>query len=114
MLQDWVTCGVRQHVAAEMKIRNVAGAATVNPFSADELIVCDTQSGAIEIDLPSAADDPGRVITVKRITTGSQVKIVSLAPDLIDGKTSVALTAQFKFVQLVAGAKNAWHIIASN
>jgi hypothetical protein len=54
------------------------------------------------------------VITVKRISTGSQVKIVPKTPDLIDGKTSVPLTAQFKFVQLVAGAGNAWHIIASN
>jgi hypothetical protein len=114
MLQDWMTCGVRQHAPSEMKTRTVSGAATVHLFAADELVLCDTQGGAIELDLPAAADDPGRVVTIKRITTGSQVKVVSLAPDLIDGKASMALTAQFKFVQLVSGGKGAWHVIASN
>ncbi len=113
MLQDWITCGVRQHAPSEMKTRIVSGAATVHLYSSDELVLCDTQGGAIEVDLPSAADDPGRVVTIKRITTGSQVRVVSLAPDQIDGKAFVALTAQFKSVQLVSGGK-AWHVIASN
>ena len=114
MLQDWVTCGVRQHVPSEMKIRTVTGATTVHLFTSDELLVCDTSGGAVEVDLPVAADDPGRVVTIKRITTGSQVKVVATAPDQIDGKASVALTAQFKFIQLVSGGKGAWHVIASN
>jgi hypothetical protein len=118
MLQDWVTCGVRQHVPTEMRVRSVSGAATVHLFAGDELLLCDTQGGAIEVDLPAAADDPGRVVTIKRISAGSQVRIVPLGSDEIDGKKSVPLTAQFKSVQLVSGgilgAKGLWHIVASN
>jgi hypothetical protein len=114
MLQDWVTCGVRQHVPSEMKTRLVTGAATVNLFSSDELVLCDTQAGAVEVDLPPALEDPGRVVTIKRITTGSQVKIAATAPDLIDGSATKSLTAQFKYIQIVSGGKGAWHITGSN
>ena len=78
-----------------------------------EFIACDTKSGGIEINLPPAADNDGRVYIIKRFTTGSKTTINRTGVDLIDGKTFIALTTQFKFLEVVANAQlNAWHVIS--
>jgi len=114
LLQDWLICGVRQHVANELKIRKVTGPATIHLFAADELIIGDTSAGALEIDLPLADDYPGRVVTVKRATTGSQVKIIPTNPDKIDGGPNITLTAKNKFVQLASNPHDGWLVIGAN
>ena len=47
----------------------------------------------------------------------TEMKITADAPDLIDGKVSAAMTAQFKFIELVGnviGGNGVWHIIGRN
>ena len=63
--------------------------------------------------LPPTAGQDGRLMIIKRISTGSQVQIGANAGDLIEGQASLILTAQNRFVQLVANEKlKAWHVIA--
>ena len=50
---------------------------------------------------------------VKRISIGSQVQIGAGAGEVVEGQASILLTAQNRFVQLVANEQlKAWHVIA--
>ena len=94
----------------------------------DQCVICDTSAGNITIKLPLTSENHGRVFIIKRITTvpgiearGATftVSISSVSPrptvDLIDGNKTVVLSAQNKFIQIVAnGPRNAWHVIGSN
>jgi len=67
----------------------------------------------VRLNLPSTAGQDGRTLIVKRISTGSQVQIFAGGADQVEGAGSINLTAQNRFVQLVANPKlNAWHVIA--
>ena len=114
MLQDWVTCGVHPHVANELKIRNVSGGGTIHIAAADELLLCDTTAGGIlTLQLPPAAVYPGRVITFKRTTTGSQVKVLPAGTEHLDDKPFINLTAQFRCLQVTSGGKDVWYVITN-
>ncbi|HTD88690.1 MAG TPA: hypothetical protein VK850_19120 [Candidatus Binatia bacterium] len=117
MLQDWITCGVRPQAGNELRIRNVSGGGTIHVAAADELLLCDTSAGGVlSVNLPPAGIYPGRVVTFKRTTTGSQVRIFPTNTEQIDNRaagTAFPLTAGFNFVQLASGGKDAWFVIAS-
>lgn len=117
MLQDWITCGVRPQAGNELKIRNVSGGGTIHVAAADELVLCDTTAGGVlSVNLPPAGIYPGRVVTFKRTTTGSQVRIFPANTEHIENKAVGAffpLAAAFNFVQLASGGKDAWFVIAS-
>jgi hypothetical protein len=56
------------------------------------------------------------VVSFKRTTTGSQVRIFPANTERIDNKAAGAsfpLTAAFNFVQLASGGKDVWFVIAS-
>jgi hypothetical protein len=118
MLQDWITCGVRPQAGNELKIRNVSGGGTIHVAAADELLLCDTSAGGVlNVNLPPAGIYPGRVVTFKRTTTGSQVRIFPANTEHIDNKAvgaSFPLTAAFNFVQLASNGNDAWFVISSS
>lgn len=120
MLQDWITCGVRPHAVNELKVRFVKaplGGGTFHVASSDECLVCDSQDGQLEIFLPPANFNPGRVIVVKKLIGNKQIVIKPTNPDQIDGggaPITFPAGAKSKFVQLVAGTKSDWLTIGSN
>jgi hypothetical protein len=118
MLQDWITCGVRPPAAYELKVRAIKaplGGGTFHVAASDACLVCDSQDGALEIDLPPANLYPGRVIIFKKLIGTKQITIKPAGSDVIDGGPQVqwAGAAKFKSVQLVAGTKSDWLIISS-
>ena len=67
----------------------------------------------MRLNLPLAEDQDGRILVVKRISTGALVQIFAGTGDQVEGQGSIQLTAQNRFVRLVANAKlKAWHVIA--
>jgi len=79
----------------------------------EQVVIANSTSGVVRMVLPPTAGQDGRLMIIKRISTGSQVQIGANAGDLIEGQASLILTAQNRFVQLVANEKlKAWHIIA--
>lgn len=125
LLQEWVLSGVAAAatgvsefailappVATGLRMLNVEGPASVS-LTDEECVICNTTNGGIRMALPSAASNDGRVVIVKRTTTGAQVQVGALAGETVEGQTAVNLTAQFRTIQLVANAKlSAWHVIA--
>jgi hypothetical protein len=79
----------------------------------EQIVIANSTAGAVRMVLPPTAGQNGRVLVIKRISTGSQVQIGANAGDLVEGQASIILTAQNRFVQLVANEKlKAWHVIA--
>jgi hypothetical protein len=124
LLQEWVLSGaaaVAGGVEAlappppanpNLNISNIVGPVSTE-LTTEQCVICNTTAGGIRLGLPLASANNGRVMIFKRITTGSQVQIIAGAGDQVEGQPSILLTAQNRFVQLVAnGALNAWHIIA--
>ncbi len=121
MLQEWMFSSLAagggpealvQPAQVQQTISNVVG-----PISFDvkdeQIIIADSTAGTVRMVLPPTAGQDGRLIVIKRISTGSQVQIGANAGDLIEGLASLILTAQNRFVQLVANEKlKAWHVIA--
>jgi hypothetical protein len=121
MLQEWMFSSLAagggpealvQPAQVQQTISNVVG-----PISFDvkdeQIIIADSTAGTVRMVLPPTVGQDGRLIVIKRISTGSQVQIGANAGDLIEGLASLILTAQNRFVQLVANEKlKAWHVIA--
>lgn len=135
MLQEWLLCGcacsgnlssppasweagIAPANNTNISITNIEGLANLKLSSDQQLIVCDSTAGAVTLDLPPADENVGCVFIVKHISPGPHgVKITADGSDLIDGKASAAMTAQFKFIELVAnviGGHGVWHIIGRN
>jgi hypothetical protein len=79
----------------------------------EQIVIANSTNGVVRMVLPPTAGQDGRLMIIKRISTGSQVQIGANAGDQIEGQASLVLTAQNRFVQLVANEKlKAWHVIA--
>ncbi len=127
MLQEWLFSGVSAALAAggggmlNLEAPAGAGLRVVNlegPVNAtitdEDCVICNTTNGGIRIALPEAASNDGRVVIVKRTTTGSQVQIGAVTGETVEGQATVLLTAQNRAFQFVANAKQSgWHIIGS-
>jgi len=133
MLQEWLMCGCScggnvssppafQEMGfggfANLAITNVIGPAKIALTPSQHLIVCDSTVAAVTLDLPPADENVGCVFIIKHISPGPHgVRITADGSDLIDGKASAAMTAQYKFVEIVAnivGGAGVWHIIGRN
>jgi hypothetical protein len=118
MLQDWITCGVRQQAANELKVRALkalVGGSVFHVAAADECLVCDSQDGALEVNLPPANLYPGRVIVIKKLIGTKAIAIKPAGSDLIDGQSPWKFSALSKFasLQIVAGTKTDWLVIST-
>jgi len=121
LLQEWVLAGLAGAVAGggpealtvpAQTVTNVDGPTTLN-LTNEQIIIANSTAGVVRLNLPSTAGQDGRTLIVKRISTGSQVQIFAGGADQVEGAGSINLTAQNRFVQLVANPKlNAWHVIA--
>ena len=99
-------------------------AGTIQAFSAktiaytiltsDEIITGDATSGIFTITLPTAVGVTGQIYTIKRINSGSNaVTVGTTSSQTIDGVTTYALSAQYKYVKVASDGAN-WIIIGNN
>jgi hypothetical protein len=95
-----------------------ASSASYAVSDGDAVILCDTTSTAIAVNLPTASTRLGRVLMVKKLIGGSNnVTINRAGTDTIDGGTSLTLSTQYSGYVLAAGAlaggtTYGWHIIS--
>jgi len=79
----------------------------------EQIVIANSTNGVVRMVLPPTAGQDGRLMIIKRISTGSQVQIGANGGDQIEGQAALILTAQNRFVQLVANEKlKNWHVIA--
>jgi len=123
LLQEWVLSGVAAAAGGGGKlplllpsstITNVQGPTSIG-LTNEQIIIADSTAGVVRLALPPTAGQDGRIFIIKRISTGSQVQIGGSSGELVEGQASIILTAQNRFVQLVANEKlKAWHVIAQS
>ena len=122
MLQEWMFASLGMagggfealSLPAETQntITNIDGPAIID-LKEEQIIIANSAGGVIRLNLPAAKAQEGRTFVIKRISTGSLVQIFAAGGDQVEGQGSIQLTAQNRFVQLVANPKlNAWHVIA--
>ena len=84
------------------------------PF--DILLTVDTQAGAVEVDLPSAANMQGRRVTVIRAGTGiNAITLDQNGSETINASATAntSLDAQHDVLTLQANLSTGWHIVSS-
>lgn len=118
LLQEWALAGMAAtsappaELSLGMSVTNVDGPITLNVTN-EECIICNSSAGTVRINLPATTARDGRLVVVKRITTGSLVQIFAGAGEQVEGQASINLSALNRTFQLVANAKlKAWHVIA--
>ncbi len=77
----------------------------------DRVILCDTSGGAITVNLPPAADVPGKILHVKLITGASNVTIDPDASELIDGSGTHTLTGGTLDSAMIVSTGATWYVI---
>ena len=83
-------------------------------LTSDEIITADATSALFTITLPTAVGVTGQTYTIKRINSGSNaVTVGTTSSQTIDGITTYALSAQYKYVKVVSDGAN-WIIIGNN
>ena len=121
LLQEWMLSGVAAAgggggpealVLPAETVTNVDGPATID-IKEEQVVIANSTAGVVRLNLPLSKDQDGRTLVVKRISTGSLVQIFAATGDQVEGQGQIQLTAQNRFVRLVANAKlKAWHVIA--
>lgn len=119
LLQEWVLAGLAtmsglaQVQSPGVTVTNLDGPITLNVTN-EECMICNSSAGTVRINLPATTARDGRILIVKRITTGSLVQIFAGAGEQVEGQASINLPGQNRSFQLVANAKlKAWHVIAT-
>lgn len=85
--------------------------ASATPAAHDRYIRCTSGSGSDQTYTLPAATGSGRIITVKKIDSGTKACIVSRAGgDTIDGATTYTLAAQYNSVTVIDGASGLWDV----
>lgn len=86
--------------------------ASATPAAADRYIACTSGSSADQTYTLPAATGTGRVITVKKIDSGTKACIVAGAgSDKLDGAASVTLSNQYQSVTIFDRASAVWDVI---
>ena len=97
-----------------MQLGYVAKSATYTASTSDYVINCDATSGAITINLPTAASIAGTVYIIKKSdASANAVTVDPSASQTVDGSTTYSLGSQYKYVQVMSDGSN-WIIIANN
>jgi len=83
---------------------------TITDSDGYSTVLADSGSGAITVNLPTAADNEGREILVKKTdSTNNKVTIDGEGAETIDGLTTFDLVLQYDYVRVVSDGTE-WHI----
>lgn len=104
---------INNNFAASRKLTTVAKTAAYTAAD-DDVILGDASGGAFSVGLPAAASSAGQVYTIKKTDSGGNaVTVDANASETIDGATTKALSAQYKYITIVCDGAT-WWIIADN
>lgn len=88
---------------------------TYNMAERDVVIVCDTSSAAVTVNLVSAASTgkQGRTVNIKDNGNAStnSITITPDGSDTIDGETSATIINNYDCITLVSDGSNSWYIV---
>lgn len=88
---------------------------TYNMADRDVVIVCDTSSAGVTVNLVSASSTgkQGRTINIKDNGNASSnsITITPAESDTIDGETSLTIVNNYDCVTLVSDGSSSWYII---
>jgi hypothetical protein len=76
----------------------------------DAVLICDTTSGNITINLKPAMEWEQKRIIVKKIVAGNTVTITPDGSETIDGAASLAITTQYQARELVSQGGDIWTV----
>lgn len=68
----------------------------------DDLVIADTTSGSVTVNLPDAEQSFGQVVAVKKWVAGNTMTLDAAGTDLIDGAGTLAVTTAKQTVILQA------------
>jgi hypothetical protein len=95
-------------VPTQIQSGPVTYAATTN----DYVIRADCTGGIVQIDLPDASGNSGKVYILKKIdASGNALHYVAGGADTIDGDSSGNLTVRYDAISVVANETGSWDII---
>ncbi len=101
----------RTYVANKLKQKSVlTKTATYTVLPTDEIFLCNATSGAVTLNLPSAALLSGKEYEIKKIdSSGNTVIIEGYGSETIDGATNKTLSSQYASVKIVSDGSN-WYV----
>jgi hypothetical protein len=77
----------------------------------DSIILCDTTSGNTTLNLPKASKAAWKVYTIKKAdTSANQVDIVPDGTEVVDGASSLSLTASYESTRIASDGSSWWTI----
>ncbi len=88
--------------------RTVTTTATVTVL--DTTVLADATAAAFDVDLPSAANVPDAVFTIKKIDASANAVTVDAGAATIDGAATYALAAQWQSITVQSNGTN-WYIL---
>ena len=92
----------------------VSASYTVLDTDGYDTILVTTGSVTRTITLPTAADNSGRVITIKKVDSGTgEVTIDGEGAETIDGATTLSISGEDGFYTIICDATE-WHVIGSS
>lgn len=95
----------------ESERRIVVSKTTTYTANAFEIILCNSSGGGFTINLPSAASNTNKEITVKKISSdGNTITIDGNLSETIDGELTLLINSQWDAVNMISNGSN-WFII---
>jgi hypothetical protein len=85
---------------------------TYTATATDSVLLVDSTSGNITINLPAAALSTGQLLTVKKTVAANTVTLDGSGSETIDGATTLAMTAQWASRTIVCNG-TAWFVLGS-
>lgn len=101
-------------VASHLRPTIASVAANYTITDDDSLVLADATTAPVTVTLPSAADSEGLEFTVKRTNSGANAVTISRAgTDLIEGATTITLSAQWAYRTLRSDGLSTWYVVAT-
>ncbi len=85
--------------------------------SSDHVLLVDTSSTAITVNLPAVSAQAGRILLIKDKSGNASSKNITVAragSDTIDGATSVVINSNYGAIAFISGNGAVWHSIWVN
>jgi hypothetical protein len=93
--------------ALTVAIREVSTSGPV--LGNDYLVLVDTTTASVTLDLPPAVSNKGAIVVVKKVDSSvNTVTVETNASETIDGATNKALTAQYETLTIVCDGVEWW------
>ena len=101
--------GVWQRVSTA--IDNTDSPYTVS-VAVTQILITDSSSGSVTVNLPAVASSSGKLLTVKHIGSSNNTVLDGNASETIDGATTLTLTTQYAVATVFCDGST-WHVVAN-